>query len=73
MKTLLLLTIFLAGCVSAIVIKGLTFPPFPVLHFVSGSANSVCLPAQDAVEFDKWIDKLRAFKAAYERVGKDIP
>lgn len=61
----------LAGCVGGAALRSpLPFPDGPQLHGhpgTGGEAASFCFPREDAVALAKWMDKLEAFRHAYER------
>ena len=49
----------------------LPFPDPPAVHFFLCGADHVCLSQADADRLAKWMDKLRAFQAARERLLHD--
>jgi len=65
-----LLGLVLAGCAGVTAPAHLPFPDGPQLHGrtgTGGDADFLCFPREDAVALGKWMDKLEAFKHAYER------
>lgn len=65
-----LLGLVLAGCAGVSAPAHLPFPEGPALHGHPGTAAeaaSICFSREDAVALSKWLDKLEAFKHAYER------
>jgi hypothetical protein len=64
-----LLSSFLVGCVATAPAR-LPFPPGPSLHGrmgTDGDEDFLCFGRLDAVALAQWMDKLEAFKHAYER------
>jgi hypothetical protein len=56
------------GCQSAGPLKALPFPEWPDLHWAKSGAW--CLDQADAQDLDKFFDKLKAYKAATERLDR---
>ena len=62
----LAVVVLLTGCQSAVSAPPLPFPDWPHLHWAHTGAW--CLDEPDAQALDKFFDKLKAYKAASERL-----
>jgi hypothetical protein len=63
------ISVLLAGCAATTPAR-LPFPPGPALHGhmgTDGDEDFLCFGRPDAVALARWMDKLEAFKHAYER------
>ncbi len=61
--------LLLVGCAGTATVQ-LPFPPGPVLHGslgTNGDEDFLCFGRDDAIALARWMDKLDAFKHAYER------
>ncbi len=67
---LLLLLLLLTGCAHFRPEPALDPPPWPKVKFVLDSESRFCLDQENMQGLGKWLDKLRAFFAARERLQK---
>jgi hypothetical protein len=49
----------------------LPFPPMPALSWSICQPGTFCLPTADAQALDKWLDQVRAFESARQRLLAD--
>lgn len=68
---LAILGALLTGCAHFHAEPALSFPPWPKLTFTRDVATGAfCMDQAEAQSFDRWVDKLRAFEAARQRLLK---
>jgi len=68
---LLLLLLVCPGCSAVFHAEpALDFPAWPKTKFTLTEQGAFCLDQDDMQAFSKWLDKLRAFEAARQRLLK---
>ena len=64
------LLLALSGCARFHPAPALDFPPWPHTKFALDAESRFCLDQENMQALSKWLDKLRAFQAARERLLK---
>ncbi|OFV86872.1 MAG: hypothetical protein A3J75_00140 [Acidobacteria bacterium RBG_16_68_9] len=48
----------------------LPFPSPPAISFHRGSEDDICLSEEEAAKLGRWLDQVRAFRHAWERLAR---